>query len=93
MGTIIAMEETELEPYIFLLVANPKLKNLTAEQIYSIAMEMCHQVKRAQSKKSLRTSTVNVSINIDTKPLEDINKAIEDVLKGINKAFPKTNCL
>lgn len=50
MESIIAFEETELESYIFLLVANPKLKNLTAEQIYSIAMEMCGQVKRAVAK-------------------------------------------
>lgn len=55
-----AFEEKELEPYIFLLVANSKLSNLTAEQIYSIAMLMKMEVIKAVQNQ------VNHSLTLDS---------------------------
>lgn len=95
---IVAIEEKELEPYIFILTANPKLKNLTAEQIYSISLEMASQVKRAQSNKRLRTSTVNVNVKIDTNSMQvqDVKKAVKainEIFEQTNKEFSESTCL
>lgn len=41
----------------------------------------------------LKTAVANITVNIDTKPIEDINKAIEEIKKEIGKNLSKLNCL
>ncbi|UQW98175.1 hypothetical protein M2M59_03975 [Rummeliibacillus sp. G93] len=90
---ITTVEEKELEPYIFSLTTNPELKNLTAEQIYSIALEMASQVKKAKSSVPLGKSMMSFRVNIDTERIKDISKMINDLKEEMNIVFLKNNGL